>query len=247
VTARGDRFEGLAIVVGYHDYGEADRIVRLVSPDFGLVAAIAKGVRGSRRRYAGAIDIGNRVRVEVRPTRGELWRMYGAEVEDGRLGIRGDLVNLALMGTFCEITGALCRPSDPAPRRYGLLDTALLLLDAMTGPPASAFRPAFEAKALTFAGLAPCLARCARCDGALEEPIRFSAEAGGAVHLECAPGVAVSAVLLAALEKGRRTPMADLVDVDLPEGRCQLLLDFLEYQLGRGLRTRSWLTSLEAG
>jgi len=247
VTSRGGRFRGLAIVVGHHDFGEADRIVRMVSPDHGLIAAMAKGARGSRKRYAGALGIGNRVAIDVRPSRGDLWRMYGATLDDGRMGVRDDLLKMALMGAFCEIVGALSRESDPSPRRYGLLDAALLLLDGMTGPPGSAFRSAFEAKALTFAGLAPCLTRCARCDAGLVEPMRFSWESGGAVHEHCGAGVSVSIEMLRDLEHGRRTPMSELIDTDLPGGACGLLLDFLEHQLGRPLRTRSWLTELEGG
>lgn len=247
MTRAQSRYRGLAIVVGQHDFGESDRIVRMVSPEHGLIAAMAKGARGSRKRYAGALDIGNRVEIEVRPSRGDLWRMYGATLNDGRLGVRDDLLKMALMGTFCEIVGALSREADPSPRRYGLLDTALLLLDGMTGAPGSAFRAAFEAKALTFAGLAPCLTRCARCDAPLSAPLRFSWESGGAVHEHCGSGVRVSTDLLERLEYGRRTPMAELIDDELPDGHSGLLLDFLEHQLGRPLRTRAWLNSLERG
>jgi DNA repair protein RecO (recombination protein O) len=52
------------IVVGRQDYGEADRILRLLTPDAGRVAVIARGARSDRSRWA-SLDIG--VRALVRP------------------------------------------------------------------------------------------------------------------------------------------------------------------------------------
>ena len=43
--ARGPEQDTPAIVVGGLDYGEADRIVRLLSPSLGKVAVLARGAR----------------------------------------------------------------------------------------------------------------------------------------------------------------------------------------------------------
>ena len=57
--------EVLGIVVGHVDYGEADRIVHLLTPEQGRVAAMARGARKSRKRFGGALDLGNRIRTHI--------------------------------------------------------------------------------------------------------------------------------------------------------------------------------------
>ena len=108
---------------------------------------------------------------------------------------------------------------------------------------ASASRAALEAKALTFAGLAPRLVRCVRCGLPAEDPIVFDAENGGVQHHHCGTGRALSARSATVLEGLRRTPLSETVDLDLPKD-ARILADFVEYQLGRGLKSRSLVTEL---
>ena len=123
-----------AVVVGRHDYGEADRIVRLLSPTHGKVAALARRARRGGRRYDGALEVGNRVQATLRRGRGELWHLVQMKLLDGRLHVRSDLVNLALLAYACELSGELSHP-DHAERLFGLLRMALVVLGAVTAPP----------------------------------------------------------------------------------------------------------------
>ncbi len=234
-----------AIVVGSVDYGESDRIVRLMTPDLGRLAVLAKRARADRRRYGGALDTGNLVEVVARPGRGSLWRLDRAKLLDGREHARTDLSRLALLAYSCELVGALAREEHAEPRLYGLLETALLLLDAMTAPPAEGFRVGLEAKALTFAGLTPALTRCAVCGEPVEERMRFRPADGGAAHPRCATGGdAVSQPWLAAIEAARRTPLRELVDARLPTGPAWVLSDAVQAHLGRALKSRGVLVAL---
>lgn len=235
-----------AIVVGRVDLGETDRILRLLCAEHGRVSAVARGVRGSRRRYAGALDAANKVQVALRPGARDLWALDEAALLDGREGLRRDLLRLTLAGHACEVCASLAREHHPEPRLYGLLDMALLLLDAMTEPPGAAFRLGLEAKALSFAGLAPALVRCPACGLEPEGEMAFHPEGGGAWHAHCAPGgLAVSTAWLEALEHARRTPLRDLVDTALPPGPPWVLADMIEAQLHRPLKARRVLASLE--
>ncbi len=234
-------------MVGHVDYGERDRIVRLLCPDHGRISALARGARGSTRRFAGALDLGNRVEAMLRPGAGELWHLQEASLLRGVEGLRSDLGRLSLMAYACELCAALAREHHPEPRLFGLLDTALLLLDATSEPPAAAFRVGLEAKALTFAGLTPALDRCAVCAEALEgEALAFWGERGGACHARCAPGAPlVEPAWLRAIEEARRTPLRELIDRPLPAGPAWALAEMAEAMLGKGLRSRHLLASLE--
>lgn len=234
-----------AIVLSGMDYGERDRIVRLLTPELGRISTLARRARSDRRRFGGSLDTGNLVAVKVRPGRGDLWTMEEAKLRDGREGARTDLVRLTLLAYACELCGGLAREAHPEPRLYGLLDMATLLLDAMTDPPGEAFRVGLEAKALTFAGLAPALATCAHCGEPPDGPMRFHAAGAGAAHGRCeALGQPVSPAWLAAVEHARRTPLRELVDAPLPPGPGWALSDAVQAHLGRALKSRRVLASL---
>lgn len=237
-----------AIVLGHVDYGEADRIVRLISAERGLVSVLARGVRSSKKRFGGGLEFGNRVAALVRRGRGELDVLDSAELLDGRPHLRADLDRIALAAYLCDLVASMARPDHAEPRLYGLLDVGLVVLDAITEAPSPLFRLAFEAKALTFAGYAPRLDACAVCgEPFADEPLVYAPGAGGALHRRCGGGHSITAVAAAALDSARRTPLADLVDTAPPDCEPWLLYEHLLWQIGRPLRSKSLLASLEIG
>ncbi|MCA9492876.1 MAG: DNA repair protein RecO C-terminal domain-containing protein, partial [Myxococcales bacterium] len=156
---------------------------------------------------------------------------------------REELERIALLGYGCELCAALAPESAPAEKLHGLLLAWLEFLEAPE-PIGPAARPALEAKALTFAGLMPSIARCAACGELLEEPIVFDPEAGGALHARCGGGSPVRLAGLRALEVARRTPLAEggrLPPIDLPRW---LLGGFVTWHLGRPLQSRALLEAL---
>lgn len=232
----------LAVVVGAVDYGEADRIVRLFSAEQGRSAVIARGARSARSRHA-ALDIGALVRVQLRQGRGPLPYVTGVDAVHLPRRARTDLARLALLAYGCEVCAGLSPEHHETPRLFGLLEAWLRLLEG-EGTPGPACRVALEAKALTFAGLTPALIMCARCGEALDDPAVFDPEAGGGLHARCGGGRSVPVGLLRTFEALRRSPMADAVGYDLPREGAWLLSDFVQYQLGRGLKSRGLLEGL---
>src|SRR5579864_2914277 len=81
-----------AIVLKGYDYGEADRILTLLTPHLGKLSAIAKGVRRTKSRMSGHVDLFTRSSLLIargrqldiitqadtlenfRPVRSDLWR-----------------------------------------------------------------------------------------------------------------------------------------------------------------------------
>lgn len=236
----------MAIVLGHVDYGEADRIVRLLTAERGVVSALARGARSSRKRFGGGLELGNRLRALIRRGRGELDTLDSAEVIDGRPHLRADLDRIALAAYCCELVGSLARPDHGEPRLFGLLDVALLVLDAATASPTPVFRLAFEAKALTFAGYGPRLDACAVCGEPFgEDPLVYAPGAGGVLHTRCGGGSPITAAASGELESARRTPLAELLDRPAPDCALWLLYDHLLWQIGRPLRSQALLASLE--
>lgn len=173
--------ERVGVVVGRLDHGESDRIFRLLTPDHGICAVFARGARRAGSA-ASVLDVGVRARVRVRAGRSDLLTFAGAEVEDARIHLRRSLVGLGTAAAVCELIAALASRGAPEPRLYGLVETALLLLDATDREPGTAFLAGVEAKALTFAGVAPALDRCAACARPLTAEMAWLPSAGGVHH-----------------------------------------------------------------
>jgi DNA repair protein RecO (recombination protein O) len=221
-----------ARVVGGVDLGEADRVVRLLSADQGRWSAVARGARASRRRFAGALEIGTRLHVVVRRGRGDLPVLAEAERLSGPVRAREDWDRLLLLGYGTELVASLAPEAAEAAKLYGLYGAFVDQLEGDRLP--VGLRTALECKALVFAGLGAVLDRCARCGGPPEGGMRFWAEAGGAVHGPCGSGTPVSIADLRAWSTDLHRPMAEAAAVS---EEPWLLARFAEHQLGRRLRS----------
>ncbi len=234
-----------AIVVGHTDYGESDRILRLVTPERGRVSAMARGARKSKKRFGGTLDLGNRVDLILTTGRGKLPLITQSDLVRGTGHVRDSLEGLALLPYLCEWVEALSQADHLEPKLFGVLDVALAVLDAATAPPTPVFRWGLEAKALTFAGLTPVLTACAACGEALEDAAIYQPSAGGVLHPDCGDGIELTPGWWAQVEHARRTPLAELVDIE-PVGVLGnwALHSHLEWHLGRGLRSQKMLVEL---
>lgn len=236
------------IVLGRQDLGETDRIVRLLSPWRGRVSVVARHARGPRSRWSG-LDVGVGVRFSSREARGGLEPLVTAEVRDPRVRVRTRLETLALAAYACDAAGALAREGEAEPRLYGLLETLLVLLDALDDVPPSSLRLAFEAKLLTFAGIAPVLTRCTACVEPLDGTARFVPHGGGMRHARCLRDEDGSALLVSlpwalAVESLRRVPLREGLDLSLPSGPTTALSHAVAAHLGRELPSRAVLDAL---
>lgn len=232
-----------AVVVGHVDIGESSRILRLLTGPEGRIAAMARQARSSRKRYAGLLELGNRLRVRRTRGRGELPNLGEVSLISAPVRARADLLRLAQLAYGVEVCAALAPEHHEAHKLFTLLVHWLDLLEGDEAPgPAS--REALEAKALTFAGLTPALYRCAACGERLDEPAVWAPGAGGATHARCSGGSPIPLETVARMEVLRRTPLADTPGLPGPAGWW--LGDFLQHHLGRALTARSLLAEVEA-
>ena len=70
-----------AIVLRRTNYGEADRIVQLLTPDQGIMSVMAKGVRREKSRLAGGIELFASCDVTIGSGRGELGILTAARLD----------------------------------------------------------------------------------------------------------------------------------------------------------------------
>jgi DNA repair protein RecO (recombination protein O) len=241
----GKRRSVEGIVLGHINYGEADRIVRFLTAEEGRIAAMARGARRSKKRFAGMLDLGNRVSLQLTRGKGRLPVITEVNLVQGHPHLRKDLDRISQMTYACELAGALAREDHPEHKLFGLLNVALVLLDAATHPPSPVFRWGLESKALTFAGLAPGLRACMVCSEPFaEEPLRYNPSAGGVVHAHCGSGSALNRSWAEQVEMARRTPLAELMDIPPVAGPLWAIHDHLGWHIGHALKSQALLARI---
>jgi DNA repair protein RecO (recombination protein O) len=172
-------------------YGEADRILHVLTPRRGKLSAIAKGVRRARSRFGGRLEPYVRVELLLHEGRSDLLTVTGAHTLDAHPRLRADGPALDAAGRACDAVARLFDTGDPHADVFNLLCHELALLDASAGEAGSTDPAALQANQLAFrlklllaAGLAPHLATCASC-GEREHLSGFSGAAGGVVCGAC--------------------------------------------------------------
>ena len=128
------------IVVGFVNYGESDRIVKLFSSQKGLISAIAKRVRSHKHKWAGILEVGQTLEVKLSPPKNDLWLIISIQEVQSTAALRKDLLKLSTMQYCCEVTGTLSIPEDPNPKLHGLLTHTINTLSELPTPGSAASR-----------------------------------------------------------------------------------------------------------
>jgi DNA repair protein RecO (recombination protein O) len=223
------------IVLRSFPFGEADRVVVLLSPNHGKVRAVAKGVRKTKSRFGGRLEPFTHVDLVLYEGR-NLDTITQAEVIEAFPRLRADLDKMLAAGAMVELLDAVSQEGEAAHRAFLLLQRSLKALEG--GPTHPDLITAFLLKSADLLGLAPALDVCAGC-GTSEGLHRFAFAAGGTLCDRCRTPGAV------ALRRGLTGYLAALAasPVDaLPESDPVMTGDalgvtrrFLEYHLDRKL------------
>jgi DNA repair protein RecO (recombination protein O) len=169
------------IVLRTYPFGEADRVVVLLSPNTGKLRTVAKGVRKTKSRFGGRLEPFTHVDLVVYEGR-NLDTITQVEIIDGFSHLRGDLDRVVAAGTMLEVADAVAQEDEPSLRLFLLVQRGLKALDAAPGHPDLV--TSFLLKAAAIVGVAPALEECAGCGrgGGLN---RFSFSAGGVLCDSC--------------------------------------------------------------
>ena len=110
------------------NYGEADRILNLITPQ-GKFAVIAKGVRKSRSKLAGGIEMFTLSDFNIHFGRGEFGTLTGAKMLSSYHDIIKDFTRMELAAlVFKKIS--LAADSSDSPAYFHITDQALAALDS---------------------------------------------------------------------------------------------------------------------
>jgi DNA repair protein RecO (recombination protein O) len=248
------RYATEAIVLSRFDYGEADRILTLITPTGGKLKAIAKGIRKPTSRIGGSLEPFAELRLAL--AHGRTFDVVTqVSIVHPWLRLRDDLVSFGTASYLAELADGTLEERHGAEAVYLLLKRAYELLDVGMVPGRVARW--FEMHLADELGVRPEVDRCVECGRLLEadERYRWMPPLGGVLCERC-PGppherVALSLDALKLLKAYQRMDveaLAALRVAPLVEREVERAMrEFLAYTLDRSPRSLAFLDEVRAG
>ena len=177
-----------AVVLHAFDYLESSRIIKLLTRDFGLRSALARGARSSRKRFGAALDLFTQgsVELDVKPGR-DLDTLSSFDVIRTRGEIGSDLARFAGASALAEMLLRFAQ-HDGDPELFDIASDAFDRVASASGDAARTATIAAAWRILAALGFAPSLENCSECEREFtaDEAVLFSQSAGGALCERCA-------------------------------------------------------------
>jgi len=245
------RYATDAIVLSRFDYGEADRILTLITPTGGKIKAIAKGIRRPTSRIGGSLEPFAELNVLL--ARGRTFDVV-TQVSVGHawLNLRDSLESAATAWYLAELADRSLEERHAAEPVYTLLKRGYELLDAGMAPGRVARW--FEMHLADELGVRPEVDRCVECDRVLEVDGRFRwvPPLGGVLCDRCPgpprdrTGLTLEALkLLKAYQRQDVEALAGLRRAASTEREVESAMrDFLRHVLERDARSLAFLDEI---
>jgi DNA repair protein RecO (recombination protein O) len=244
-------YQADAIVLRRLDYGEADRIVTLLTREYGKLAAIAKGVRRGKSKAAGSLDLFQRSNMMLAKGR-NLDVVAQVERRGDARHISGNLQRTAYACLVAEVVDKVLEDRHPVDEIFDLVVLTLGDLNIIDRSP-RADGAWFLMRMLDVLGYLPQLRDCPSCAAELPEaPGWFSPLLGGVLCGRCGAQqqagspVSVNGLkVMRLMAAGQRERYERLrLSSELLHEIEQALEAQLEYHLDRHLKSLDFIRSI---
>jgi DNA repair protein RecO (recombination protein O) len=247
------RYTTDAIVLSRFDYGEADRILTLLTPGSGKIKAIAKGIRRPTSRVGGSLEPFAELRLAL--AHGRTFDVVTqVEVIHPWLRLRDDLVSFGTASYMAEMADRTQEERHVSESIYLLLKRSYELLDAGMRPGRVARW--FELRLSDELGIRPEIDRCVECGRLVgpEERYRWVPPLGGVLCERCpGPPHGIAGLSLDGLKLLKAYQRMDVEAIAAlrvrPEAEVEAegaMRAFLAYTLDRQPRSLAFLDEIRA-
>jgi DNA repair protein RecO (recombination protein O) len=231
------------IVLRSHPYSETSRVLRILTPDFGVLSLMARGVR--RRRGGGLESLSEGTFTFHHREDRDLHTMTDVESGANSLALGRDLrrfVGASLVGELLLVHAL----EEECSELYEWVRGALQRIGKEPASEVPGWILASSWRTLALLGFPPELGNCVGCGAVLEEPApgvwwRFDASAGGIRCVDCGRGSS-----LPRIGPGARNDLAALVRGEPPvplagqRAHLRILEGFAYYHLAPGKGFKSF-------
>ncbi len=176
-------FSADSLVLRSVERGEHDRLITVLTADFGRFYAIVKGAGSIHRREVAATEPYTWSNIEYYEKNGVKW-VKNATAKECFLGLRYDMDKLFLAAYIADVAAELSDEREPAGEILPLALNTLHALSRTEGENAR-IKAAFELRAACIAGFTPDLLSCGRCHGALAETVHLDVTNGALICRAC--------------------------------------------------------------
>lgn len=241
-----------AIVIKSFDLFEADRILTLVSPEYGLIKAVAKGVRKTKSRFGARLEPFSHVSLVLYKGR-DLDTITQAELINPFEEIRSSLDAISYGAAMLELTGKIITAGESHKEMFDLILSALETLATMRVE-CRLLLAVFQLKSAVVAGFAPCLSSCVVCGTGLTPAgvKAFNSSLGGALCGICATGSGNRQIslecarLLPGLVRIKREQVEILrISREQTDELSELTMDYLRFHIDARLKSCEYLAEYE--
>ena len=144
-------FSSLAIIIGRRNYGEADRILTIFTEDRGKIVVMAKGVRLSRSKRRGHIELFNTIKAQVVESRG-FPVLAQTELIADRSSMKSDIKLLRIAYHLAELVSRLTPDNEKHREIFDLLNRAFSSISLKVWDKEAYLSEKFEEKLLHLLG-----------------------------------------------------------------------------------------------
>ncbi|HIT53538.1 MAG TPA: DNA repair protein RecO [Candidatus Fimivicinus intestinavium] len=220
------------LVIREQNIGEADRRVTLLTRDYGLVHAFARGARRIKSNTLTATQLLSYSRFSIFQGR-DCYIIDEAEPIEVFFTLRGDMEALSLALYFAQLMAELAPELDEAAAYLRLILNTLHLLAGGKRPPLQ-LKSIFELRLLSIAGYMPNLVACEACGAFESDPMFFDAAHGNLYCQNCRPREPHDTLPLGAVTAMRHIVFSDfdkLFNFTLSSEGLQALANTTEHYL----------------
>jgi len=223
------RFTTDALVIKEMKVAESDRLVTLLTRDYGVIKAFAAGAKNIKSRKGAATGLLSYSSMTILK-KNDTYRIYEATPIRVFFGVGSDVVRLSLSQYFCELALVLSPTEDESEEFLRvILNSLYFLTEEKRNPELIKAITEFRIAAMT--GYMPDLVACENC-GAFENDIMYFRISDG--HILCdgckaeVGVVPIDRTLLSAMRHIVYSKLAALYSFEIPDNAALRLSDITE-------------------
>lgn len=214
-----------ALVIKVTDVGENDRLLTLLTKDYGIVKAFASNAKRLTNKYNSATSALCYSDFTLREVKGS-YRVSDAVLSHSFFKIGGDIKKLALGQYFCEVAETLSPPDSESEIMLRLVLNSFYYINSEKID-LTLLKAIFELRALSISGYMPDLSACGLCGNIDENEMFFYADDGILACKKCREendnGIYLDSTLLTAMRYIIYTKFEKLFSFEIPNEKAQRL------------------------
>lgn len=235
-----------ALVIHEKQIGEADKLLTLLTPEYGKILVSGKGVSSLRSRHMASAQLFCYSNFVLRKSK-KYFYISDSDTEECFFNIRFDVEKVALATYMCDVACDLALENTGDPELMRLMLNTLFALSTKKNLSMDQIKAAFEFRAAVNAGFMPLLDSCGGCDcEPSDDLIVFDIMNGMMKCSKCVSAVKreeldpdrtaeihirINRTVLSALRFIGSAPLSKFLSFSLPEEDLEILSRFAETYL----------------